>query len=159
MVAELERLPRVVLADDHPSVLAALACMLRGSCEVVATAPTGSGAIEAVTRFRPDVLVVDLMMPDMDGLAVCRSVTLAVPHIDVVIVTAFADASVEHVALRDGAAAFRVNMASWTRAARRLEEGDTVDGSVPRCRNRGRGRLANRDVRRHWTHRRQRART
>jgi CheY-like chemotaxis protein len=106
MTSGLDGSARVVLADDHPSVLGALARMLRGCCNVLSAVSTGSEAVEAVIRFRPDVLVVDLMMSDLDGLEVCRRVKLAAPETDVVIVTAFDDASVENVALRDGAAAF-----------------------------------------------------
>jgi DNA-binding NarL/FixJ family response regulator len=106
MTSDPDRSPRVVLADDHPSVLTALAKMLRAYCDVVATVSTGADAIDAVIRLRPDVLVVDLMMSDLDGLEVCRGVKLAAPETDVVIVTAFDDASVENVAKHDGAAAF-----------------------------------------------------
>ena len=101
-----DRRPRVVLADDHPSVLAAFARMLQSSCDVVASACNGFAAVEATSRLRPDVLVVDLIMPDLDGLEVCRRVKRTAPEIDVIIVTAFDDALVENVALRDGAAAF-----------------------------------------------------
>jgi DNA-binding NarL/FixJ family response regulator len=98
--------PRVVLADDHPSVLIAFGRLLRPSCEVVASVPDGQAAIDAVGALRPDVLVVDLMMPDLDGLEVCRKVKQTTPEIDVVIVTACDDADVETVAMQDGASAF-----------------------------------------------------
>jgi DNA-binding NarL/FixJ family response regulator len=102
---ELQR-PRVVLADDHPSVLVAFGRLLRASCDVVASVSDGRAAIEAVDALRPDVLVVDLMMPDLDGLEVCRQVKQASPETHVVIVTASDDTEVEHVALQDGASAF-----------------------------------------------------
>jgi DNA-binding NarL/FixJ family response regulator len=101
-----ERSARVVLADDHPSVRAALKRILEADCEVVAGVATGAHAVEAVIRLKPDVLVVDLMMPDLDGLEVCRQVKHASPETDVVIVTAFVDASVQTVAMQVGAAAF-----------------------------------------------------
>lgn len=98
--------PRVVLADDHPSVLVAFGRLLRPSCDVVASVPNGRAAVEAVGTLRPDVLVVDLMMPDLDGLEVCRRVKETAPDTAVVIVTAFDDTEVQTVALKDGAAAF-----------------------------------------------------
>ena len=80
--------------------------MLEVSCEVVANVPNGQDAIAAVERFRPDILLVDLMLPDVDGLAVCRTVKQTAPETDVVIVTAFDDALVEATAMQDGASAF-----------------------------------------------------
>ena len=100
------RRPRVVLADDHPDVRLAFSRMLEETCDVVASVPNGSQAIQAVIALRPDVLVVDLMMPDMDGLEVCRNIRDVAPDTAVVIVTAFDDAQVRKVAIRDGARDF-----------------------------------------------------
>src|SRR4051812_42077597 len=100
------RRPRVVLADDYPPVLAALSRVLQTDCDVVASVPNGCDAVEAVTRLRPDILVADLMMPDIDGLEVCRRVKRVMPEIAVVIITAAADAAIEAAALRAGASAF-----------------------------------------------------
>jgi DNA-binding NarL/FixJ family response regulator len=97
--------PRVVLADDHPHVLVAFGRLLGSSCEVVGSVPNGRDAIEAVMTLRPDILVTDLMMPDLDGLEVCRQVKHAAPEIAVVIVTAFGDDEVQKVALAAGASA------------------------------------------------------
>ena len=69
-----ERRPRVVIADDHPSVLVAFARMLQPCCDVVASVANGQEAIDAVARLKPDILLVDLMLPDLDGLEVCRRV-------------------------------------------------------------------------------------
>jgi DNA-binding NarL/FixJ family response regulator len=106
MTSAPEFRPRVVLADDHPSVLVAFGRLLRASCEVVASVSAGQAAIDAVGALRPDILVVDLMMPDLDGLEVCRQVKQTAPETDVVIVTACDDTEVENVALQDGASAF-----------------------------------------------------
>jgi len=106
MTSDAERPPRVVLAEDHPSVLSAFARLLRAYCDVVAAVSTGADTIDAVTQHKPDVLVLDLMMTDLDGLEVCRRVKRTVPETDVVIVTAFHDAAVQARAMQDGAAAF-----------------------------------------------------
>jgi DNA-binding NarL/FixJ family response regulator len=111
-MTEAPPLPRIVIADDHPSVLDAFCRMLQRGCEIVATAPDGDAAVEAVTRLRPDVLIVDLMMPDINGLEVCRLVKLAAPKTAVIIVTAFDDADVEAVALQNGAAAYVAKQAA-----------------------------------------------
>ena len=98
--------PRVVLADDHPHVLGAFGRLLDFSCEVVGSVSNGHDTIEAVMTLRPDVLVVDLMMPHLNGLEVCRRVKHAAPETAVVIVTAFDDAEMQKVALEAGASAF-----------------------------------------------------
>jgi DNA-binding NarL/FixJ family response regulator len=106
MAFQPERRPRVVIADDHPSVLVAFARMLQPCCDVVATVPNGKEALSAVARLSPDILLVDLMLPDLDGLQVCRSVKQTAPETDVIIVTAFDDEHVQTVAMKDGASAF-----------------------------------------------------
>jgi DNA-binding NarL/FixJ family response regulator len=66
----------LVLADDHPIVLAGLENMLRRErdCRVVASCVDGVEAMRAITRHCPDVAVLDLRMPRMDGLAVLRQI-------------------------------------------------------------------------------------
>jgi two-component system response regulator DevR len=98
--------PRLVLVDDHASVLAAFVRMLGPCCDVLASVATGGEGIDAVKRLKPDILVVDLMLPDTDGLVVCRTVKQTVPETDVIVVTAFDDEGVEAAALRSGASAF-----------------------------------------------------
>ena len=65
---------RLVLADDHPIVLDGLEQLfaMEGDLEVVARASSGEGALRALEEFRPDVLVLDLAMPDHDGLWVMQ---------------------------------------------------------------------------------------
>lgn len=101
-----ERKPRVVLADDYADVLDALGRMLQPCCEVVASVSCGVDAVEAVIRLRPDVLVADLMMPDIDGLEVCRRVKRLVAETAVIIITASDDDGIRTAALRDGASVF-----------------------------------------------------
>lgn len=101
-----DRRPRVVIADDHPSVLDAFVRLLQRGCDVVARVPNGLEAVDVVTELKPDVLVVDLMMPDLDGVEVCRRVKQAAPQTDVIIVTAFDDSDVQHIAVDNGAAAY-----------------------------------------------------
>jgi CheY-like chemotaxis protein len=106
VLSNRERKPRVVLADDYPPALAALGRILEGSCDVVASVSNGCDAVEAVSRLRPDVLVADLMMPDIDGLEICRRVKRLMPTTAVVIITASDDIAVRAAALRDGVSAF-----------------------------------------------------
>lgn len=68
---------RIVLADDHPLFLDGLAQLLRtaGDFDVLALASDGAQAVAAALEHRPDILVIDLRMPGLDGLAVVRELS------------------------------------------------------------------------------------
>jgi len=101
---------RVVVVDDEPMVCAHLRTILgsTGTIEVVAEAHDGAAGVEAVVRNRPDVVLMDLRMPGMDGItAIERIGELASPPPVVVLTTFDADQYVLR-ALRAGAAGFLV---------------------------------------------------
>lgn len=66
--------PSAVVADDHPAILSKVAEILRGKVSIVATLPGGIPAVEAVMRLRPDLLILDIGMPDLNGIEVARSI-------------------------------------------------------------------------------------
>jgi DNA-binding NarL/FixJ family response regulator len=84
---------RIVLADDHPIVLDGLEQLfaMEGDLEVVARANSGEGALRALEQFRPDVLVLDLAMPDHDGLWVMQQASAARLPTRIVLLTAHLD--------------------------------------------------------------------
>jgi two-component system KDP operon response regulator KdpE len=63
---------RILIVDDEPSILKAMAPLLRSRGYDVETAATGRTALEAFDRDPPDLVILDLMLPDLDGLDVCR---------------------------------------------------------------------------------------
>jgi len=63
---------RVLIVDDEPSILAAMAPLLRSRGYAVSTAMTGRGALESLEREGPDLIVLDLGLPDADGIEICR---------------------------------------------------------------------------------------
>lgn len=63
---------RVLVVDDEPTILATVAPLLRARGYGVSTAMTGRAALEAVEREEPDLIVLDLGLPDIDGVEVCR---------------------------------------------------------------------------------------
>jgi two-component system KDP operon response regulator KdpE len=65
---------RILLVDDEPSILAAMGPMLRSRGYEVSTAMSGHAALEGVERTDPDLIVLDLGLPDIDGIEVCRLV-------------------------------------------------------------------------------------
>jgi DNA-binding NarL/FixJ family response regulator len=101
---------RILLVDDEPMVCAHLSAILRPvpDIEVVGEAYDGAEAVEAVVRHRPDVVLMDLRMPGVDGLAATTKIrALARPPVVVVLTTFDADGYVVR-ALRAGAAGFLV---------------------------------------------------
>lgn len=63
---------RILIVDDEPSILATMAPLLRARGYTVATATSGYGALDAVARTPPDLVILDLGLPDLDGVEVCR---------------------------------------------------------------------------------------
>lgn len=83
---------KVLLADDHPMIQSAVASLLRGSAYTLAgTAATGAEAIRAVEQHEPDILILDVQMPEGDGLHVLRQLRKRAQHVPVVLLTASID--------------------------------------------------------------------
>lgn len=99
---------RVVVAEDQALVRAGFVTMLRTdpTLEVVAEAADGAEAVELVVQHRPDVLLVDVRMPRLDGLAATRQVRARASGTAVLVLTTFGDDEVVFEALRAGASGF-----------------------------------------------------
>lgn len=98
----------IVLADDHQIVRLGIRSLLEAEQDfrVIGEASDGIDANKQVEQLRPDVLIVDLMMPGMNGLEVTRLVTQHQPHTHVIILSMHANESYVLEALRNGAAAY-----------------------------------------------------
>lgn len=84
---------RLVLADDHAVVRAGIRQFLEkeGDIQVVADVDDGKAAVEAIQEHNPDVIVLDIKMPEMSGIDVTRWVRTHAPSIGVLVLTAFDD--------------------------------------------------------------------
>jgi DNA-binding NarL/FixJ family response regulator len=113
---------RVVLADDHPVVRAGLAALLTSlpGIEVVGVAATGREAIREVLTHHPDVAVLDLQMPDLDGFAATRELTRSAPDVAVLVLTMFEDDDSVFAAMRAGARGYLVKGAEQDEIARAI---------------------------------------
>jgi DNA-binding NarL/FixJ family response regulator len=96
---------RVLLADDHPVVRGGLRALLESlpGYEVVAEAVDGEGAVREVQLSRPDVVLMDVRMPGIDGIEATRRVRAAVPGTPVLVLTMFDDDDTVFAAMRAGA--------------------------------------------------------
>ena len=79
---------RVLVVDDEPSLAELLASVLRYEGWEIQTASDGSSAVRTAREFRPDAVVLDIMLPDFDGLEVLRRVRAELPHVCVLFLTA-----------------------------------------------------------------------
>jgi DNA-binding NarL/FixJ family response regulator len=99
---------RVIIADDHEVIRAGMRRLLdrERAIEVVGEAANGSDALDLVRQHRPDLVLLDVRMPDMDGLAVTQAIKNDSPATSVILFTMYQDADYLLGALRAGASAF-----------------------------------------------------
>jgi len=99
---------RVLLVDDHEIVRRGLKSVLdgRGDLTVVGEAGTVAGAESEALRLRPDVVVMDLRLPDGSGVEACREILAAAPDTKIVLLTSYADENALYAAILAGASGF-----------------------------------------------------
>jgi NarL family two-component system response regulator LiaR len=121
---------RVIVADDDPLARRVVRDALEaGGIVVVAEATTGREAIELSLYYKPDVVLMDLVMPDGDGIHATRRILAREPGLEVVILTSSDDDDVGLVGLRAGASGFlskRAGVDALPRALRGAAAGEAV---------------------------------
>lgn len=126
---------RVVLVDDHPVYRDGLSMLLESmdGVEVVATAEDGEAAQQVIDAAEPDVVVMDVQMPRLDGIAATRQAVARHPHLAVVVLTMSEDDETVFAAMRAGARGYLVKGASQHEiltAIRAAERGELVFGAA-----------------------------
>lgn len=97
---------RVVLADDHSVVLAKVRGALGDEFEVLAAVENGAKAVDAVVMLNPDVLVIDISMPVLDGLQAARQLQKANSRVKIIFLTIHEDRDFVAAALSLGASGY-----------------------------------------------------
>lgn len=99
---------KVLLVDDHAVVRSGLAAVLLtyDDLHLVAEAGSGEEAVRLAERYRPDVILMDLVMPGMDGVAATRAIHERWPDIKIIILTSFKEKDMVDSALKAGAMSY-----------------------------------------------------
>jgi DNA-binding NarL/FixJ family response regulator len=99
---------RIVIVDDHPVFRQGLRDVLEigHELEVVGEAANGKEALEAAAELKPDVMVIDINLPDMNGLQVTRRIKSRQPDIEIVVITGYDNSEQAFHAIRAGASAY-----------------------------------------------------
>src|SRR5512132_912357 len=127
--AETESSPvRVIIADDDPLARRAVRDALQeAGIVVIAEASNGLDAVQLSLHYEPDVVLMDVVMPSMDGVTATRKLCERAPHVKVVMLSANADDDVGLLCLRAGATGFLakdIAIASLPRALRAARDGE-----------------------------------
>src|SRR4030043_1399712 len=107
-------MPRVVIADDHAIVRTGLRALIHDEIglELIGEAAGGYEAIELVEKNQPDVLVLDISMPDLDGISVTRTLKQNYPDLHILILTLHEDEALLKEAIKAGASGYILKRAA-----------------------------------------------
>jgi DNA-binding NarL/FixJ family response regulator len=118
--------PRVLLADDHRLLREAFATLLQAECDVVGAAGDGRALLELARELRPDVIVLDVAMPLLNGLDAARQLKQTMPDVKLIFLTVSEDHDVAAEAFRVGASGFLLKNSAASellQAIREVHEG------------------------------------
>ena len=98
--------PRVLIADDHRLIAELIQKLLEAECDVVGIVGDGRALVRTATELKPDLIVLDVAMPVLDGLAAASEVKALLPAVKLIFVTMTVDEMVAAEAFRRGASAY-----------------------------------------------------
>ncbi len=106
------RRPRVLIADDHKMLVDALKRVVEPRCEVVGTASDGRTLLDLAARLLPEIIVLDIAMPQLNGLDAARLLKRTLPQVKLIFMTMNEDPYLVGEAFRSGASAFLLKQAA-----------------------------------------------
>jgi DNA-binding NarL/FixJ family response regulator len=115
---------RVLLADDHTVVRQGLRVLLEAEPDitVVGEAETGRQAVQLAKRLAPDVIVVDIAMPNLNGLEATRQITREVPNVRVLVLSSYNDDEYVHQVTEAGASGYLLKQTAATDLIKAVHE-------------------------------------
>jgi NarL family two-component system response regulator LiaR len=118
---------RVMIVDDHEVIRNGLTVFLEAfdDLELVGEAANGTEAVRLCAKARPNVILMDLVMPEMDGVAATRAIRQAYPAVQVIALTSFGDQDLVQRALQAGAVSYLLKNASIDEMANAIRTAHT----------------------------------
>jgi DNA-binding NarL/FixJ family response regulator len=114
--------PRVLLADDHALLLGAFEKLLAGECEIVGQVSDGRALVAAAGRLKPDVVVLDISMPLLNGLEAGRQIKQKQREVKLVFLTMNEDPDLAAEAFRSGASGYLLKRSAASELATAIRE-------------------------------------
>jgi len=114
--------PRVLLADDHRMLREAFAQLLESSCEIVGAVGDGRALLTAAAELKPDIVVVDIGMPLLNGLDATRQLKREMPDLKIIILTISEDPDLAAEAFRAGASSYLLKNSAASELLRAVDE-------------------------------------
>ena len=114
--------PRVLLADDHALLLGAYEKLLTGECEIVGNVGDGRALVAAAESLKPDLIILDISMPLLNGLEAARQIKRAQNGVKLVFVTMNEDPGLAAEAFRAGANAYLLKSSAWAELLTAIRE-------------------------------------
>ncbi|WP_447599080.1 response regulator [Nitrospira sp. Nam80] len=120
-------LPKVLLADDHTLVVEGFRRLLENQCELVGAVADGRALLDAVPDLKPDIVIMDISMPVMNGIEAARRLKMKYPDIKILFITMHADPAYVRAAFKAGASAYLLKRSvgeELSQALRAVESGN-----------------------------------
>ena len=112
---------RVLIADEQTLVVEGLCRILDGYCEVVGRVENGHALIDAVSTMEPDIVILEVALPLLNGLEAGRRIKLSHPHIKLIYLTSYADYSYVNKAMNYGASGYLLKRSNVSELLQSLE--------------------------------------
>lgn len=129
-----EQRPRVIIVEDSVLIQQNIRRAVQAECEIVGACEEGEAVFEAVASLAPDILLLDVSLPGMNGFAVAEQLKLSDAPVDVIFVTAHRDQDYEKRAFEIGAKAYVLKGRMWSElpaAIRAVAQGGTWRPPLP----------------------------
>jgi DNA-binding NarL/FixJ family response regulator len=114
--------PRILLADDHRLLREAFAQLLEPGCDVVAAVPDGRALLAAARELHPDIVVLDIAMPLLNGLDAARQLKGLMPEVKLIFLTVSEDPDLAAEAFRAGASGYLLKNSAASELFKAIEE-------------------------------------